>query len=292
MKPEKLTDVIKKIRRLPTLPTIYSQLERIIADPSAPVSKVAAIIETDPSLSTTILRVANSAFYGFNDEIRSVGRAVVLLGANEIKHLAFAVTIMRYFKSKSKDDFDIVAFWHHSLATAVCAKVIATTAGSELIQYPEEAFTAGIIHDIGKIVAHQFMHPSFMRALQIAAHKRITISQAERLALGFTHAILGEALLIHWRLPPVLARAVRYHNTPDQYTEGVAFTMASVVHLADLFARALAIGSGGDPFIPAMCTQSWRRVGIHHNQIKAILDETEQAYSNLVSALPIPKCSS
>jgi len=279
---QNIADIVKQIHRLPTLPVVYAQLERLIANPTTSARQLGVIVAEDQALATTILKVVNSAFYGFSQAITSTERAVVLLGFNELKHIALSISVLNYFKNDIEtDEFDMRSFWRHSLGVGVCARIIAQKLGPHSGTNPEEAFTAGLIHDIGKLLAHQFMNKLFLEAIRICSWQKITISDAEKITLGFTHALLGEALLVHWKLPPVLARAVRYHNSPQIYTNGIAFSLVSLIHVADVFVRALEIGSGGDPFIPRLCIAAWHRLGLKPSHIKPILQETEKAYREM-----------
>ncbi|RME01114.1 MAG: HDOD domain-containing protein, partial [Calditrichaeota bacterium] len=192
MRDPKVQKIITKIKQLPTLPQVITRLIQIIDRPDSSASEVSKIISTDQSLMTKVLKLVNSPFYGMPKRITTLSQATVILGFNAIKNLALTAAIFDQFGGKGEgihqNGFSREKFWEHSIAVAVASKII-----SEHIGYPqpEEAFMAGLIHDIGKVVLDQFLHDEFVEALKYSADNQVSISDAEIKIIGSNHAQIG-----------------------------------------------------------------------------------------------------
>lgn len=280
---KRIEETINNIDDLPTLPTIYSQLNENINDPKASARRISAIIEEDQALTAKIFKVINSAFYSFPQKISSISHAVVLLGFNEIKHIALAVSVIDLFgDSVSGRRFNHMAFWSHSLAVAVCSRIIAKKAGPMLFKDPEEVFAAGLMHDIGKIVEDQFMHNDFVKVLVAAGKDGSLIKDAENKILQFDHQDTGKFLARKWKLPESFLQVISLHNSPEKCSkENKNFPLVSAVHVADVIVRSLKIGYGGDEYVPPLHRDSWDVLGFSKGYIEVLMQETEKAFDEV-----------
>lgn len=280
---KRIEDTISSVTDLPTLPTIYSQLNKNINDPKASARRISSIIEEDQALTAKIFKVINSAFYSFPQKISSISHAVVLLGFNEIKHIALAVSVIDLFgDSVSGRKFNHVAFWSHSLAVAVCCRIIAKKAGPMLFKDPEEVFAAGLMHDIGKIVEDQFMHNDFIKVLVAAGKDHSLIIDAEDKILEFNHQDTGSFLSKKWKLPESFTDVISFHNKPMSYSkENKNFPLIAAVHVADILVRALKIGYGGDEYVPSLCRECWDIFGFSKGHVELIMQDTLKAFDEV-----------
>jgi putative nucleotidyltransferase with HDIG domain len=220
---------------LPTLPLIALQVGRLASNPLTGMSEIVRIIRNDPPLTAKILRVANSAFYGMPRRIESLNMALVVLGMRELNNLVTCITILKTFPPQGgAHEFDRRSFWEHSAGTGEIARVIATRLHLRLHGVE---FTAGLLHDVGKIIFDQNLHNEFVTALDLAATERISSAEAERRTIGLDHAEVGAWLAENWSLPPTITEAIRYHHQPHLAPEYASLT--AVVRLADLFTAAL-----------------------------------------------------
>jgi len=220
---------------LPTLPLIALQVSRLASNPLTGMSEIVRIIRNDPSLTAKILRVANSAFYGMPRRIESLNMALVVLGMRELNNLVTCITVLKTFPAvPGSQHFDRRAFWEHSAGCGEIARVIATRLHLRLHGVE---FTAGLLHDVGKIVFEQHMHKDFMDAVNLGSEERLTSVDAERRVMGVDHAEIGSWLSEVWSLPPSIVEAIRYHHQPAHAPEHSPLT--AVVRLADLFTRML-----------------------------------------------------
>lgn len=230
---EELKDRIERFANLPTLPQVASKLMRIVNNPLTSSSDVSFIIGQDLSLSAKVLRLANSAFYGIPRSITSINNAVVILGLKVINTMVLSLTVFDMFPedSKSKTFFNRRAFWIHSLSCGLIAKYLATRIRKVILFDPEEAFCAGLLHDIGKVVMEQYLHDDFHKALTFASEKNVHFYKAETQTLGYAHTDIAELLTESWSLPSEIRLSLIHHHDPSasvQYQD-----LISLCHLAD-----------------------------------------------------------
>jgi putative nucleotidyltransferase with HDIG domain len=244
---------IAKVEDLPTLPRTVLRITELINDPRSSARDLARIITDDQVLTARLLKLVNSSFYGFPQRIATVTDAILLIGFDAIRSLLLTTSVfdlfpMRTARSRRYQEM----LWDHSLGCAVGAKAIGGAVRHEKI---EELFVAGLLHDIGKIVEMTLRPQDFAKILTRAAEGRLLISAAEMEVLGCTHADLGRLLAERWNLPAKLVNTIAWHHAPLD-AKGFAFE-ASIVHLADILARALQLGSGGDGKVPPLERAAW-----------------------------------
>lgn len=256
---------------MPTLPTVYAQVEELCADPNVEAGELAKIIETDPSITLKLLRLSNSAFFGFTREIKSIGDAVSLLGNETVKNAVLSISVFEATKDMDESaGIDRKAFWQHATAVGSIVRFIAKKMNIQR----EECFTAGILHDVGKIVLDGLFADFYSGALKAVAGQKVSLFEAEESAIGLTHTKLGHELAESWGIPGGLAQAILYHHRPKS-SEGDA-ELASLVHIGDAYARNLEFGSGGDPYVPVIQPFAFSHLGISGNDMTGWEEEMKQ----------------
>jgi putative nucleotidyltransferase with HDIG domain len=210
---------------LPTLPLVASRLLEAVARDEAASEEVARIIALDPSLTARTLRLANSEFYGFPRKVGTVDLAVVVLGSATIRDLVLSASVLA---SIDGTDCALEGLWNHSMAAAVAARFLA-----DRTQYRHagEAYAAGLLHDIGKVVLRQTDSRRFQAVLALAREQGEPMEAAERGLFGSSHAQVGAWLAERWGLPADLVEAIATHHQPEKARGNRA--LASLVHLAD-----------------------------------------------------------
>jgi putative nucleotidyltransferase with HDIG domain len=271
-RPKKLTDgdarkFVRAIDNLPTLPSVVARVSEIIDSPNASAADINKVIRQDVALSARILKLVNSSFYGFPRRISSITHAVVILGFNTVRNVALSAFVLDAFGAKDLP-FGHREFWIHSLGVGVAANALARNRG---VSEAEDAFIAGLLHDVGKIVLHQFAREQFAAALREVKERDCLLFDAEVEVIGMTHAEVGSMLLDAWHLPPRLVETIAYHHDPDKAPQ--ASDLASVIHLADIFTRALLVGNGGDARIPTASRQAWSRLKLELGQVGELFGE-------------------
>jgi len=244
----KLRATIESITDLPTLPVVVGKITSQIANPSTNAADIGKLIEQDQVLTSKVLRLVNSAYYGFPKQIKSIQHAVVILGFNKVKTIIITASVFGAFKTRRVGGLDLQRFWQHSLGTAITSKVTAELIG--VSHAAEDAFVGGLLHDIGKVVMDQYQPNIYAPIVKYANDKGILLVEAEQEVMGLTHAVVGEWMMEKWRLPPTIVHMVADHHSPNSTTE--RRDLITAIHLGDILARAMGIGYGGDIRMPAI----------------------------------------
>lgn len=242
---ESLRRSTESILTLPTLPTVASRLLQLADDEATSSAAMARLVSEDQVLTARLLKVANSSYYGFERRIATVNLAVLVLGFDAVRDLALTVSVTGMFRPGDSDAFDLSLFWEHSVCVGTGARLLA-----RLLRWPQagEAFTAGLLHDIGKVVLNQYQSAYFREALRLHREEGIPHLEAERIALGATHADVGGWLCRRWNLPEAICDAASFHHDPSGSREHPA--LAALIRLSDALAHRLGPptpGEDGEP---------------------------------------------
>lgn len=270
-----LSAVMPSIRTLPALPEVVFQLVRSLEDPLLDLGRLEEQVEMDQALSTKLLRVANSSFYGLLRQVGTVRDAAMVLGFGALRSMAIAAATVNHFATlRLPPDFHYRAFWAHGMACGLAAELLAR----EHREPEGVAFTAGLIHDLGRLVlASEF--PDHLEACHL--HKAKTgcsLLDAEREVLGITHSQMGAALARYWHFPVMVVDAIEFHHQPELARSPVA----QVVHLADGLSRGkVCVESGEVALGEHISRESWARFGVP----AAKLLELRQTLDSRMSAL-------
>ena len=267
---EELQDRIKHIANLPTLPQVASKLMNIISNPLTSTSDVAFVVGQDLSLSAKILRLANSAFYGIPRSITNINNAVVVLGLKVINTMVLSLTVFDMFPEDkhTRGLFDRKAFWIHSLACGLMAKNLTTKMNKLTLFDPEEAFCAGLLHDIGKVVMEQYLHDEFHSALKFAKQNKIPLHAAEKTELGYTHTEIAEWLTSGWGLPMEIQLPLIYHHAPAVSIQ--CNDIVTLCHLSDWLCYQIGAVIDADYTAPELDTESVQSLKIENSSIEKI----------------------
>jgi putative nucleotidyltransferase with HDIG domain len=196
---------------------------------------------SDPAMASKIMRLANSSYYGFRHKVTDVTQAVTLLGYPALKNALLSSATFDLFRVEWDTRFDLVGLWQHSLATASAAKFV-----SQRVRFPnpEKAYTAALLHDIGKIIIARFLPSSLASVVTLVQEEHITMFEAETRLLNLAHPAFGAWMMTRWGLPKSLVEAVEFHHEPGKAKH--SFDLAAIVYLSNILAHGSGIGSGGD----------------------------------------------
>lgn len=268
----KVLELVKAIRTLPTLPAMLARMNTVIQNPDATAKDVADVISTDPAVTAGILRIVNSPFYGLPNRIATVTHAIMILGFNTVKAIATSSSLVNTFGDRPKTGgFVREQFWMHSIACGAACRTLARQIGD--IPMQEDYFIAGLLHDVGKIVLDQCFSKEFLKVQEDVQKRRVAIREAEEALLGVNHADIGGVLFDSWKLAPGIVQAVACHHMPG--LAGEQIRAASVVHMGDILARALMVGSGGDDTIPTIDKAAWDNLGLQKEQLPRLLADVD-----------------
>jgi putative nucleotidyltransferase with HDIG domain len=268
---ERLNGALDRVGALPALPEAWYRVCAVLDDPTASAAGVARELSLDPSLAASVLRLANSAVFGFRGTIQSLDRAVAVLGFAEIRNLLLTASVRSAVERMAQGTpLDVRSLWDHSIAVAVAAREVAE---ASLRVPPDQAFAAGLLHDIGILVMAVLEPSSLRRIVTRAEREAVAFRTAELRTLaagGVTgradHAELGAALLARWRLPDELVRAAGGHHPGEGggRNAAAASPLAAVVHVADVLAHTIApVDAPPLERGPAELHEAtWRRLGV------------------------------
>lgn len=271
--------VLRDVHQLPSLSVVVRELLDSFEGDNVRIPQLVSKINRDQGLAARVLRVANSAFYGFPGNIGSINEAVVVLGFHAVRSLALASGIIGQFSPAEGKQFDRLAFWQHAIGTGVAARVLANVLGRNA----EEAFAAGLLHDVGKLVLDAHFHEDFCAVLSYVKNNDCTMLEAEKSVLGMDHAAIGYEVARQWRFPSAIQQAIRDHQHPDAQA---ASMLTDIVHAANVLTHSLEIGNGGDDIVPRLSEAAWQRLNVHWEELPVLLKEIERqnAGANLLLA--------
>jgi putative nucleotidyltransferase with HDIG domain len=231
---QKIKRITESIISLPTLPTVVSKMIQLVDNPKTSASSLARLIYTDQALTARILKLANSAYYGFPREISTVKMAIVVLGFNTVKEMGLSLSVFEVFKGDDNNTpFDISRFWQHSIGCGSAARMLARKLNYHLTG---EAFVAGLLHDIGKIIFRQYLSREFKTIIDKVSKGEIDLDEAEMEIIGTSHAQAGAWLAEKWNLPRIIVDGIAFHHAPwdgqeDQVLDAIVSVANYLCHL-------------------------------------------------------------
>lgn len=230
-----------RVEEISTLPHVALRVMETASDPDAGAGDLKAALESDPALSARVLRCVNSSAYALRTKVSNLQLAIAYLGFKQIRNLAVTATVGNLFKNnEALGTYRRAELWRHMVAVGVGARLIALR--QKLATF-EDAFLAGLLHDIGLVIEDQCLHAEFRQAmLRLSANK--TLVETEREVLGLDHAVLGACLGERWKFPEPVQVAIRFHHSADEY-QGEHARILRCVELANLICAIKGMTSVG-----------------------------------------------
>ena len=265
------------VKEVPTLPIVYQQLFSKMSNPNVSVPQLAEIVTKDQALVTKILKLVNSAFYGYKKEINTISRAMVILGFRTVRNAALAISVFDYVSGAEEDSrFPVEDFWKHSLCTASVCKVLGERVG---IKQQEETFVAGLLHDIGKMIMMKYFPDDFGEVCGYAHEHNISWSQAEEKLLNVNHTAVARAVLRSWNFPANLVEAVQFHHS---LSSGSSYPgLVALTHVGDLVSYELDMGAPSSLAHPTPDARALKELGMSFEDImknkELFMEETKQS---------------
>jgi len=273
--------ILQSVDEFPTLPTVYSALSEVIANPRSTTNDAANVIASDQASAAKVLKAANSPIYGYSGRIDTISKAIFFIGFTEVQNLVAAISIIDMFgKSNASELFNPVEFWKHSIGVGVITRLIGKYSASSS---PENYFLAGILHDIGKLFFFQFVPKEFATVLTLVAEKQIPIRVAEREVLGITHTAVGEILAQKWQLPASISNSIRFHVSGT--VDGKPDELTASVHVANIISRCLSLGSAGDSTIPEPNELVWDILKLPKGSIVGMQQQIEHDFYEVAASI-------
>ena len=271
--------IIGEISHIATLPEITLKIIRLVEDPESTAQDLNKVISNDPALGARILKVVNSAFYGLPGQIASINRAIVLLGLNAVKNIAVAASLAKLFRGgQICPAFSARDLWTHSIAVATGTRLLAHKAG---IGLPDEAFLAGLIHDLGIMVEVQTRRSQFAKAIEAAADESMTLREAELSTIGVSHEELGAALCQTWKFPMSFVYVTGRHHRPWELAEEHR-PLTSLVHMADILSAKHGFGFTGTAETDQFNADIMAQFGLSEADLEQVAREMPEAMEEAI----------
>lgn len=273
-----LEDVVKKLQDLPSLPAVVMELLGCIDQDDINTAVLAKKVSHDQALTAKTLRLANSSLYGLQVKVTTIQQAITFLGFQTTRNLITAAAVTGCFAQGQCHGFNDKAFWRHSIATAACCQVIARR-----VKYNQDyAFTAGLLHDIGRLVLLSSFTALYERVMEYRTAHDCDVMQAERAVMGVDHVMAGAALAEHWQFSDTMKMAIEFHHHPDAPGAGL---LATIVHIANAIVHALDIAGEDDDLVPTVSPAAWAALGLEETAYLQVFRETELHFEDVTLVL-------
>lgn len=275
--------LLQDISAVPSLPLFHARLEESINHPRSSISDIAKIISEDQGLTARILKLANSPFFGYFSKIDTISQAVTIIGVQQVRDLALAISVMGLFKGIPEDLITMELFWKHCIGCGLAARVLAT--GMREINL-ESFFVAGILHDIGRLVMFIRIPDLCREMIEECRSQGRLLHLVERERLGFDHGDLGGALLRAWKIPPRIAEPVECHHNAlraSRYPRE-----AAILHVADIIAHALEFGTSGETLVPCLVAEAWDQLNISPHMLQSFIKQLDIQFADTTAVLQGP----
>lgn len=280
--PERTRRLLDEVRQLSPWPEVAGRVLRLSQDPDVVPSELVEVIQTDPALTAKVLRLCNSAYYGFRREIASLTEAGNALGVHALVNLVLTGCAARYFRTGGRGDA-AKALWERSMMNAFSAQLLARVHGGV---DPDRAYTVALIQNIGHLVIDDFL-VECREEIEDARASGLDLLEAEREVLGMNHAQIGARLARRWGFPDVLVDTIEFHHTPER--AAVDPELAGIAHLAESITYALALGEGLDTLAYAFSDSALGLTGIDRvgflSMEERLLRELDKARDVLAAAV-------
>lgn len=239
-----MQEIVAAVESMPPFPQVVQRAMALLAEPDYQVSGLVDVLKVDQAVTANILKLCNSAFFGLPRKVSSLKEAVVYLGANQLRQLLLSGAASKIYDRPS-EGYSVFAdeLWRHALATAVMAQVLRRHLHLKLDE--NMLFTAGLLHDVGKVVLSNFVIDKYREIEQLVAEKQQSFQEAEKLVLGFDHAEIGGLIARKWDFPEVIVEAIAFHHEPARAAREFRLT-AELVALANNLSVMVGYGTSVD----------------------------------------------
>jgi HD-like signal output (HDOD) protein len=276
--PKQVETLLRGKIELASLPDVYTQIVEVMNSPRSSAADLAEMVSKDTSLSSRMLKLVNSAFYGFPSRIDSISRAVTLIGTNELTTMALGISVVNAFKDIPCSLMSMEGFWRHSIACGVFARLLAAR---KVGTSAEQMFIGGLLHDIGRMVMLKQIPVAYAEVIKQARLSQQTLATVEKELLGYDHMDVGSLLCKEWRFSKALEEMISCHHLPGRgrYELGCC-----IIHLADILTKVFYVGQAecGCVMISPLQDKVWDLLGLEAQQLAAIYQQAEQQIDEVI----------
>lgn len=291
----KIETFVSRVKDLPTLPSVVLKVNQALMDNSATIDSVSEIIGRDPALTSKVLRLANSSYYGLSYHVDTLARAITVLGFNAIRSLATTVSVFKIFGRDMIDSLDIKGLWYHSLGCAIASKALVYRMDMEL---QEKAFICGLIHDIGKVVIAQNLPGETTEVLRRLEDANASdMAEIEKDLIGFTHPEVGALIAEKWHFPKEFSLAIRLHHcldvpgsgdkpsgAADMEEEDGSTILIYAVYAGNQVAKNLGLGKSWNKRVKEIHSLVWEVLGLAEEELPELFTRIKEDFSSIVNS--------
>ena len=265
--------------KLPEIPSVISELNEVISTPLSSAQDIANVVNNSPSLAATLLKIVNSSLYSRPARIDNLSQAVSLIGTSEIYGLAFYISVMSNFNKIPKEIINMHAFLKHSVACSIIARSLAA---HKNLPETEQLFLSGLLHDLGRVLLYIYFPEDSLNILSYSRESDKLLYEVENEYLDCTHAHFAKHLMQQWKLPRILVNNVFYHHNPSVAPDPIP---ATIVHLVDIIANGLGIGSSGGQFVPRLDYKAWEDLDLAANALDVTVKQAIHQFNSLETTI-------
>ncbi len=264
-----LERIVDRVDELPSLPHVVVRVMELTEDPDSTAFDINEVISQDQNITAQVLRMANSLYYGYSRRIATVTDAVIMIGYNAVRSLVLAASVSKIL-NKELDGYVMAEgqLWFHSQCAAVFARLLAKKSRFRSI---ELAYTATLLHDIGKLVLNSYVNEAYQEVITAVNEDKITFNEAEKSILGFSHAEVGGKVAEKWNLPAELVEAISFHHDPLRAELNPRLT--SIVHVSDAVTLQMGLGLGVDGLFYPLSKEAIELLEITEDDLEELMAE-------------------
>ena len=270
--------ILAAIDEVPSLPSVVIQLRQFLNDPDVNFDQLSHVIQHDPGLTANILQLANSAYFGWSRTIKSVREAITRLGTDRVFQMVLCMSVAPLVRKPIHGyDMDSNGLWEHSISTAICAEQLSLALR---LQDTGEAFTSGLLHDLGKIILGTFVEVDDEPIKEIVRCDNLAFNEAEQMVLGIDHAEAAGELLRIWNLPDEVVAAARWHHEPRKAPADHR-PLIDLIHVADFLCIRMGWGMGSDGPLYKVDQEAFDRLGVTPDLAEQVILKVTEGLAEL-----------
>lgn len=269
--------IVTNVLKVASLPAVAIKFSEAIDDPLTSNKDLEKIVSEDSALASKVLMISNSALFNFPSKIDTIAKAITIIGHKQLSEIILSCSVVAMFKDIPQDVINMDDFWRHSIAVATASRILASTRHEQNI---EKFFTAGLLHDIGKLIIFVEAPKYATQVLSKSSENNELMHKVEKDILGFDHAKLGALLLKKWKLPDEIVSAVYYHHMPS--IASIDIVAPSIIHIADIITHALEFGSSGEKFVPTLNEKAWAALNLDVDILSSVVEQLNVQHSEAV----------
>ncbi len=279
--PPELEALLADDSKLSSLPEIYIRVSELLESDRATAKEIGEVVESDPALSSRILKLVNSAFYGFPNTVGSISKAITILGRDRLKNLLIGTVLSGVFGKIDNPLFHMEEFWRHSVKTALLSRYLCLLRETE--ELTGVSFTAGLLHDIGRLILAQKL-PQYTAVIQHAVEEEgKPVCEAERSLLGFDHCDVGAAFIRKWGLPEPLAEAAQFHHQADLARQDQELVW--LIHVANQLVFLTPPFEDDEVGYALEDIPGWERLCLSEHSITQAIEQAEEQVHEVMESL-------